>query len=275
MSKPLPKPLVDRLRTILSPDDFMAAIAAFGTDRSAAFRVNSLKSTPEEVEAALSAKGIRFERIPEIPGAYRVPKEDEYALKGTDLFYGGKIYVQGLSSQLPAHFLDLKPGMRVLDACAAPGSKTTQIAAMLGGGGEVVALEKNQIRFDKLAHNCRLQGAPNVTLEKSDALAFLAVSETPFDAALLDVPCSAEGRIRLDDEKTFGFWTVENLAAKAELQKTLLSAAIRRLAPGGTLAYSTCTLAPEENEAVVSAVLSEFPDLELEPCPSPLAEARP
>lgn len=203
-----------------------------------------------------------------------MPKEDEYALKGTDLFYGGKIYVQGLSSQIPVHFLGLKPEMRVLDVCAAPGSKTTQISATMGHSGEVVALENHQIRFDKLTHNCRLQGTTNIILEKTDALAYLSKNETLFDAILLDVPCSAEGRIRSDDERTFGFWNLENIAKKAELQLQLLTAALFRLAPGGTLVYSTCTLAPEENEGVVSAALAAETGATLAACRLEIPEAR-
>jgi 16S rRNA (cytosine1407-C5)-methyltransferase len=275
MSKPLPKPFFDRLSALLSPDDLAGTIAAFGSERDAAFRVNTLKSSAEEVEAALTAKGIRFERVPELENAYVVPKSDEYALKGTDLFYGGKIYVQGFSSQLPVHFLDLKVGMRALDVCAAPGSKTTQMAAVMGNRGEIVALEKNQIRFDKLAYNCKLQGADIAMPEKTDALPYLAKNGALFDAILLDVPCSAEGRIRLDDERTFGFWSLPNIATKAELQTDLLVAALMRLAPGGTLVYSTCTLAPEENEGVVTAGLSAEAGVTLEECRIDLPEARP
>ena len=167
MPKPLPKPLIARLTAILSEADLAQTLAAFATERSSAFRLNTIKSSPEEAEAALEAKCVRFEKVPGIPHAYLVPKADEYGMKGTDLFYGGKIYVQGLSSQIPAHFLDLKPGIRVLDACAAPGSKTTQIAALMLNQGEIVALENHQVRFEKLAYNCKLQGATNVTSQSS------------------------------------------------------------------------------------------------------------
>lgn len=233
MTKPLPPALLDRLSSFLSEPDFRAVLDGFSSERPASFRVNGLKSNVLEIESALLAKGIRFERFEVIPSAYVVPKDDEYALKGTDAYYGGKIYVQGLSSMLPARFLNLKNGARVLDVCAAPGSKTTQIADLLGGSGEIVALEKHQIRFDKLVHNCRLQGAQAVKPIKIDAIPYLErFSGDGFDAILLDVPCSAEGRIRLSDEKTFGFWTEKNLLEKAELQKTLLATAFSALRPG-------------------------------------------
>lgn len=147
---------------------------------------------------------------------------------------------------------------------------------MLSGGGEIVALEKHQIRFDKLAYNCRLQGAQSVKPVKIDAIPYLErFSGDGFDAILLDVPCSAEGRIRISDEKTFGFWTAKNIEEKAELQKTLLSAAFSALRPGGTLVYSTCTLAPEENEGVVTDFLEGHPSASLESCVFDVLESRP
>lgn len=275
MTKPLPSAFLDRLSAFLSEPEFRAVLAGFSADRPSSFRINPLKSDAATVEAELVKKGIPFEKYEPIPGAYLIPKESEYALKGTDAYYGGKIYVQGLSSMVPAMFLDLKPGSRVLDACAAPGSKTTQIAAMLKGGGEIVALEKHQIRYDKLAHNCKLQGATNVRTVKTDALAYLVHGMNgSFDAALLDAPCSAEGRIRADDERTFGFWTEKNVLEKAAAQSELLSMAFKSLNAGGSLVYATCTLAPEENEAVVSALLAEFPSAVLEPCELDVPEAR-
>lgn len=268
--------MLDRLSAFLPESDFRSVLAGFSNERPASFRVNGLKSAPAAVEAELEKRGIAFEPFWAIPGAYVVPRENEYALKGTDAYYSGKIYVQGLSSLVPARFLELKPGSRVLDVCAAPGSKTTQIADLLGNRGEVVALEKHQIRFDKLVHNCRLQGASSVVALKTDANLYLErFSGDGFDAILLDAPCSAEGRIRSADEKTFGFWTERNVLEKAALQSSLLKAAFAALRPGGTLVYSTCTLAPEENEGVVSALLSERPSAVLEPCSLDVPEARP
>ncbi|MDQ1343799.1 MAG: tRNA (cytosine49-C5)-methyltransferase [Patescibacteria group bacterium] len=96
-----------------------------------------------------------------------------------------------------------------------------------------------------------------------------------FDAILLDVPCSAEGRIRTEDERTFGFWTERNVWEKAALQSQFLQASFASLRPGGSLVYSTCTLAPEENEGVISSFLSEHPSAVLEACSLDVPEARP
>lgn len=276
MTKPLPSRLLDRLSTFLPESDFRAVLAGFSAPRPASFRVNGLKSDFLSVEADLLKKGVRHAHFDAIRGAYVVPREDEYSLKGTDSYYGGRIYVQSLSSMLPVHFLDVPPDARVLDVCAAPGSKTTQIADRLRGRGEIVALEKHQIRYDKLVHNCRLQGADRVRAVKADATAYIAAhpNET-FDAVLLDAPCSAEGRIRTDDERTFGFWTEKNVREKAELQSELLEASYGVLKPGGVLVYATCTLAPEENEGVVSALLARHSSASLEVCALDVPEARP
>lgn len=117
--------------------------------------------------------------------------------------------------------------MRVLDVTAAPGSKTTQIAAIMDNTGTIIACEKHQIRYDKLVHNIKLQGASNIEARKMDAIKLMA--ETPeesFDAILLDAPCSAEGRFKLSDERSYGFWTLQNIRDKAAIQTTLLEASI-------------------------------------------------
>ncbi len=135
----------------------------------------------------------------------------------------------------------------------------------MGNTGKIVACEKHQIRHDKLLHNLALQGATNVETFKMDALKLCEeLEQGSFDAILLDVPCSAEGRIRANDERSYGFWSVRNIEEKAILQKSLLDAVLPLLKKGGVLVYSTCTLAPEENEGVISEILNKNLHLSLE-----------
>ncbi len=205
-------------------------------------------------------------------------------MKGTDAFYSGKIYLQSISSMFPVRALDPQATDTILDVCAAPWSKTTQIAMMMKNEGKIVALEQNQIRYDKLMHNAILQWATIIEWVKMDAKKWLidnwqliikqqknCINDYPlsiihcqFNRVLLDAPCSAEGRISLSNEKTYGFWSRDNIQQKAELQYELLSLAFSRLRVGGTLVYSTCTLAPEENEWVISRFLVDCPDARLE-----------
>lgn len=130
--------------------------------------------------------------------------------------------------------------------------------------GHIFAIEKNQIRADKLAYNCRLQNTENVEIIKIDARKFLENSTEIFDKILLDAPCSAEGRIDANNEKSFGFWSEKNIFEKAELQSDLLEKSWKNLKSGGEIVYSTCTLAPEENEMVIASFLAKNPNAELQ-----------
>ncbi len=236
---------------------------AFATKRIASFRVNTLKAQDTFILQSLVQLGIPVEPFLAVPGVYLLDRSHEYALKGTNLFREGYIYMQSLSSMLPAMILAPQPGEKILDVCSAPGSKTTQIAALTNDKAEIIALEQNQIRYDKMVHNIRLQNAKSIVTHKTEARKFLNDSTEEFDAILLDVPCSAEGRISLEDEKTFGFFSLDNIQKKAELQKDLLATAFLRLKRGGRLVYSTCTLSPEENEGVLQTLITAFPQAKI------------
>lgn len=186
---------------------------------------------------------------------YVFDRDQEYAIKGTRAFYDGKIYLQSIASILPVLVLAPQEDEMILDVCAAPGSKTTQIAMLMKNTGKIFAIEQNQIRYDKLMHNCKLQGATNIIGAKLDALKYFEgdfeitngeihkkgkyvrpsaevteLESVPlFDRILLDAPCSAEGRISLENEKSFGFWSLENISKKSELQYELLTQAFGKL----------------------------------------------
>lgn len=267
----LPKLLTSRLETILGPD-LPRVIEAFSYDRTWSFRINTLKSTKEEILTEFESKWIVVTEFDSIPWVYTFDRSHEYAIKGTRAFYDGKIYLQSLASMLPVLALAPEKWEHILDVCAAPGSKTTQIAMMMENEWAIVALEQNQIRYDKLMYNVKLQWATIVEGKKIDARNFFTKSEELYDRILLDAPCSAEWRIDIRNEKSYGFWSLENIEKKAELQYELLSLAVARLKSWGTLIYSTCTLAPEENEWVIARVLSENPELSLEPIDIGLSE---
>lgn len=260
----LPKLLISRLQTLLGAD-YESVLSAFSLERKGSFRLNLLQWEEKEVLAELSEKWIQTISFDGLPHVYFFDKKDDYAMKGTDAFYSGKIYLQSISSILPALVLDPKAGESVLDVCAAPGSKTTQIAMLMNDEWSILALEQNPIRYEKLMHNCTLQWATIVEGKRMDAKVYLdPLGIKKFDKILLDAPCSAEWRITLANEKTYGFWSLENIKKKASIQYDLLSRAITRLNAWWTLVYSTCTLAPEENEWVISRVLAENPDITLE-----------
>jgi 16S rRNA C967 or C1407 C5-methylase (RsmB/RsmF family) len=218
-----------------------------------------------DVLAELTEKWIAITPFAGLPHVYLFDHKDDYAMKGTDAFYQGRIYLQSISSMLPVLALDPESWDSVLDICAAPGSKTTQMAMMMGNIGKITALEQNPIRYEKLIHNCALQWATIVEGKRMDAKVYLdPLGITKFNKILLDAQCSAEGRISLSNDKTYGFWSLENIKKKAEVQYDLLSRAITRLEKWGILVYSTCTLAPEENEWVITRVLAENKNITLE-----------
>ncbi len=261
----IPKKYLQRIESFLTTKDKEQVIKGYMNERVCAFRVNILKTTAGEVESFLCTSNIPFDK-PVFPAlSYVIEKKYEFTLKGSTLFYEGKIYLQGLASQIPANILDLKSNMNVLDVTAAPGSKTTQMSALMNNEWRIIACEKHQIRYDKLVYNIKLQGATNIETHKIDALKLMSqINPETFDAILLDAPCSAEGRFKLSDEKSYGFWTLRNIREKAMIQTMLLEACMPLLKKWWVLVYSTCTLAPEENEAVVSNVIAQHPDFKLE-----------
>jgi 16S rRNA (cytosine1407-C5)-methyltransferase len=206
-----------------------------------------------------------------------------------ELFENGKIYIQQIASQIPVQFMDLKENTKILDTTAAPGSKTSQIAAITKNTSEIIAVDNNAIRIDKLNYTLKKQGVKRSLVFKTDArkihkplgeyleLQGWSVDDTAqyFDNILFDAPCTAEGRFNLNKEKSFGFWS-ETIFKKAyRLSKSILEEIIPMLKVGGILVYSTCTLAPEENEAITHFILSNYPDMELIPVNIDSQYARP
>lgn len=262
----LPSLLLSRFESILW-NDYNAVLANIAKNRKWSFRVNSLKTNEDNILEEFSKLWIEVEKYQGIDWAFVFNREYEYQIKGTSAFYDGKIYMQSVASMLPVFVLDPKSEDVILDVCAAPGSKTTQLAMIMKNTGYIYAIEQNQIRYEKLMYNCLLQWATNVKWIKMDARHWLSdkqgrvvviddTNNIEFDRILLDAPCSAEGRILIENEKTYWFWSLDNIHKKAITQSELLEASFARLKRGGILVYSTCTLAPEENEWVISNFLA-------------------
>jgi 16S rRNA (cytosine1407-C5)-methyltransferase len=170
--------------------------------------------------------------------------------------------------------MDLKPGDSILDLCAAPGSKTSEIAAITHNQAQILAVEDNDIRYQKLLNTLSIQGATSVQARHGDSTQLHKELPEAFDKILADVPCSAEGRIDLSDQRSYKYWSEKNIVAHAKLQRRLLRSAVACLKPGGTLVYSTCTLAPEENEGMVEWLITEFPCMKPVDISVPLKNSR-
>ena len=256
----LPDLFLDRLARIVPPERLDAVRATFSAPLATGFRVCTLRADAPTALAELAAEGVAAEPVGGVPGAFEVPAEQRAALLASAPYVRGDLYVQNLSSQLPPHLLGPRPGERVLDLCAAPGSKTGQLAALMENEGEVVAVEKVRGRYARLRSNVLAQGATLVRPVLGSGAATWHHEPEAFDRVLLDAPCTTEGRFRDDDAETTRYWSRRKIKEMRGAQRSLLFSAVQCLRPGGRLVYSTCTFAPEENEGVVAKALRTFGD---------------
>ncbi len=238
---------------------------------SASFRVNTLKSSVGEIQKRFTGYGIRIEQTGWYQEAFVCPDCDP---SPTLEHFLGKIYLQELISMLPPLVVreELKTAQVVVDACSAPGSKATQLAALMGNRGTLIANDVDYQRIRALKHNLTKDGAYNTVITHSDFGGF-AESDGPYDVIMVDAPCSSDGTVR----KSPGLlrnWRRNKAARYAKQQRHLLRKAFRLLAEGGVLVYSTCALSVMENELVVHDLLSEFPAV-VEPVEIPKFTMRP
>lgn len=240
----------DRYRELI--DDWPAFHEALRRPLPTVLWTNTLRLSPEEVAEDLRRDGHDIEPIPWWPGAFRLPAG---ARPGKSLaFLTGCYHIQEEVSLLPIALLDPRPGERVLDLCAAPGNKTLQAAVRMENRGSVVANDKSKHRVGVMRRNVERLGVTCIALLQADA------SNLPracglFDRVLADVPCSCEGTSRKNPEVTR---LPLRPGARARGQAAILRKALQKCRPGGRVVYSTCTYAPEENEAVVDTVLREL-----------------
>ena len=234
-------------------DDTDSFFAACERPLPSVVRVNTIKTDPERVRRALDDEEVSYEPVDWHDGLLRLPD----ASPGTNWpYFHGWLHGQEEVSAVPALALDPQPGEKVWDSCAAPGSKTTQLSAMMDDRGVVVGNDNNLGRLSSLRHNAERLGVTNLVVTKQDGRNFSLkpFGFDEFDRAIVDAPCSCEGTIR-KNPTTLEEWTLEHVHSVAAVQKGILSRAVQATKPGGTVVYSTCTFAPEENEAVVDHVL--------------------
>jgi tRNA (cytosine49-C5)-methyltransferase len=254
----LPALFLERLHKIVPAQHIQSVVETFSQRKTASFRLNSLKGDLSELQEFLANSQIIQVRTPPwYPLAFLPQGIESTVVSRWDLANQGKIYIQSLSSMLPAVVLDPQPGEVLLDLCAAPGSKTTQMAAAMQNKGRIVAVEAIRDRFFRLKSVIALMGAEIVETKCMDGRRFRWGDEL-FDRVLVDAPCSSEGRFKSYDKKSIGYWNLRKIREMVKKQRGLLLNACRLLRPGGVLVYSTCTFAPEENEGVVSWVLRKM-----------------
>lgn len=256
----LPEKFLERCRDIFGAFYFEKIKPTF-IKRPTTFRVNALKSSRAEVREFLERDGFKIRPMAWYQDAFILMNKSQKELENTNLYKEGKIYLQGLASMVPPLILNPLPGEKVLDLTAAPGSKASQIAAMMKKQGELWANELDEVRFQKLKHNMEFLGATGdnfLRMSKEDGVKFCLEHQNYFDKILLDAPCGAEARIIEDEPRTYGFWREEKIKDIAYAERRLLFSAWSALKPGGILVYSTCSFAPEENEEQIERLLEKF-----------------
>ncbi|SFP92762.1 NOL1/NOP2/sun family putative RNA methylase [Butyrivibrio proteoclasticus] len=250
----IPVDFKERMKLYLGEKEYDEFISSFDNDeRYNSLRINTLKCD----KADLKSKLLYIEKeVPwEANGYYY-----ENAQPGKHPYHeAGLYYVQEPSAMAPVHFLDPRPGEKILDLCAAPGGKTTQIASYMDGEGILVTNEINRDRAKILSLNVERLGIKNALVLNEDSAHLSEVFEGYFEKILVDAPCSGEGMFRKNDNAG-DEWSLDNVRACAVRQKEILSNAAKMLLPGGRLVYSTCTFSADENEETVFDFLFNNPD---------------
>jgi 16S rRNA C967 or C1407 C5-methylase (RsmB/RsmF family) len=292
----LPKEFIGQLQE-LYPTRFNQILETFLKKKESSFRINFLKTDLVSLRRQLIKEHVHHQELPYPKGAFLL-KDDLRQFQKTSVYMQGWVYVQNVSSMIPVTILDPQNGEEILDLCAAPGTKTTQIFS-LAPGVKVTAVEKSRVRYYKLLANLSYQGiramrpprefesldhhpkhrdddeeensgqaipqnvpvadtAPEATVYLMDGIWARKKFPEEFDKILVDAPCSASGRFDVFNPRSFKYWSERKMHEMMHTQKKLLSSAFAALKEGGTLIYSTCTFSPQENEGVVDWLLEKF-----------------
>lgn len=228
-------------------------LKGYSCKRYVTLRANTLKSNTDEIKAILNSLNIKYKEVPWSKEALILEGIDEVEIRKLSIYEEGKIYLQSLSSMLPAIILEPKEDENILDMTAAPGGKTTQMASISKNKALITACEKNKIRAERLKYNIEKQGANRVNVLIEDARNLDDCFS--FDKILLDAPCSGSGTINMENEKLEKIFTEELVNRSVKTQYELLKKAVNILKAGHEMVYSTCSILEEENEKNIEKIL--------------------
>ena len=255
MNNKLSEFLTNELIKQYGEETYNKIIEGYNQKRFTTLRVNTLKAKVSYICSVLSENNIEYEKVSWNNEALIIKNANEIDIKELEIYKNGEIYLQSLSSMMPAIILEPKENEDILDMTAAPGGKTTQIAALTNNKANITACEMNTVRADRLKYNVEKQGATSVTVLKEDSRRLNDYFS--FDKILLDAPCSGSGTILLNNERTYKNFS-ENLVKKTiKSQKDLLKKAIKILKPGHELVYSTCSILKQENENIIKEIIEK------------------
>lgn len=252
----LPNEFTEKMKRMLG-DEYEPFLASYEEPRKFGLRVNTLKISVEEF---VRLAPFRLTRIPWTTNGFYYEKEDDPARH--PFYYAGLYYLQEPSAMTPASVLPVAPGEYVLDLCAAPGGKATELGAKLQGRGLLIANDISASRAKALLKNLEVFGVKNTFVANAVPARLAEQFPEAFDKILVDAPCSGEGMFRKDIANVKA-WSPEKVKECAKIQRDITQQAVKMLRPGGLMLYSTCTFSPEENEGTIAELLARCPEMEL------------
>lgn len=256
--KRLPQKFMENMYKMFSPGTVDKIVTGMLSERYTTLRVNTIKYNIQDLMKYFKENNIKFERVLWYDDALIIKNVKEKDIQKLDIYEKGYIYLQSLPSMIPPIVLNPKEGEKVLDLTAAPGSKTTQMAALMHNKGYILANELDKIRCERLKYNVNIQGASIIETINGRGELLGKEYENYFDEVLLDAPCSGEGRFDASSTITYKNWSEKTVRDLAKLQKKLLQSAYIALKQNGIMVYSTCTLNKEENERVLQWALENL-----------------
>ncbi len=254
----LPGDFIEELYETYSPIVADKILMGMITDRYLTLRVNTIKYDSQSLMNFFRENNVKFDRVQWYNEGFIIKNSRERGIEKFDIYEKGFISFQSLSSMVPPIVLQPKPGERVLDLTAAPGSKTTQMAALMNNEGYILANELDKIRSEKLKAKVEVMGASIVEVVTGRGEKIGDEYTEYFDRVLLDTPCSGEGRFVVGDASTSKYWSKREVEKLSKIQKKLFDSANKALKKDGIMVYSTCTLNKKENEEVLDYAVSNL-----------------
>ena len=258
VKKKLPRDFIEELYNLHSPLVADKILAGMAGKRNTTLRVNTLKYNIQDLMRYFREINIKFERVSFLNDALVIKNAAEKDIQKLDIYEKGYIYLQSLSSMIPPLVLGAKENEQILDMASAPGSKTTQISAMINNTGHIIANELDKIRCERLKFNLANQGATNVEVINGYGEKLGEKYTETFDRVLLDTPCSGEGRFIAEIAGTYRNLSLKTVKELSKIQRKLIKSGYNALKPGGIMVYSTCTLNLEENENILEWALENL-----------------
>lgn len=249
----MPDFLNELLNKQYNEDTINKILSGYKANRKLTLRVNTLKTNANNIKSILKNSNIEYSEVQWSPDALIIENANEKQIEELEIYKNGEIYLQSLSSMLPPMIMRPEKSEDILDMCAAPGGKITQIAAITDNKANITACEMNTIRAERLKYNIEKQGANSVYVMQKDSRTIDDFFS--FDRILLDAPCSGSGTLNINDENIFKYFTPKLIEKSSKTQLTLLKKALKILKPGKEMIYSTCSILKCENEDIITAAL--------------------